>query len=80
MMNLLKYINIPVFLISLALGVFAVYITVPDKKKIIVYPSPDNVSYIQYKDHADNCFQFKETRVTCPKNPNEISKTPIQGG
>ena len=79
-MNLLKYINIPVFLISLALGIFAVYVTVPDTKKIIVYPSPDNVPYIQYKDHADNCFQFKETRVTCPKNANEISKTPIQGG
>jgi len=50
----------------------------PDKKTITVYPSPDNVQYIQYKDKADNCFQFKQTRVSCPKDENEIAKTPIQ--
>jgi hypothetical protein len=77
-MKMLKYINLPVFLISFALGIFAVYITMPDKKKITVYPSPDNVQYIQYKDKAGNCFQMKQTRVACPKNKDEISRTPIQ--
>jgi hypothetical protein len=77
-MKMLKYINVPVFLISFALGIFAVYITMPDKKIITVYPSPDNVQYIQYKDKADNCFQFKQTRVSCPKDENDIAKTPIQ--
>lgn len=75
---MLKYINIPVFLISFALGMFAVYVTVPDKKKITVYPSPDNYQYIQYKDKADNCFQFKQTKVTCPTNADQISKIPVQ--
>ena len=77
-MNMLKYINIPVFIVSFAIGIFAVYITLPDKKIITVYPSPDNFQYIQYKDKASNCFQFKQTRVTCPKDPKDISKTPIQ--
>jgi len=75
---MLKFINIPVFLVSFALGIFAVYITVPDKRKIIVYPSPDNVNHIQYKDKADNCFQFKQTETSCPKDKKELFNTPIQ--
>ena len=33
-----KYIDIKIFLASLAFGLFAVYITVPSDKKIYVYP------------------------------------------
>ena len=65
---MLKYINIPVFLASFAFGVFAVYITSPDTKKIIVYPSPDNVDVTQYRDKAGNCFQFQQTKESCPKD------------
>lgn len=77
-MNLFKYINIPVFLISLAFGLFAVYITMPDTRKIYVYPTPENVALLQYKDKTDTCFSFKQTEVTCPKNENDISKVPVQ--
>ena len=77
-MNLFKYINIPVFLISLAFGLYAVYITMPDTRKIYVYPTPENVALLQYKDKTDTCFSFKQTEVTCPKNENEISKVPAQ--
>jgi hypothetical protein len=77
-MNLFKYINIPVFLISLAFGLFAVYITMPDTRKIYVYPTPENVALLQYKDKTDTCFSFKQSEVTCPKNENEISKVPAQ--
>ena len=72
---MLKYVHLPAFLISFALGVFAVYITAPDKKKIMVYPTPDNVGYVQYKDHAGNCFQFRQTKTKCSKDD---LKTPIQ--
>ena len=72
---MLKYINIPVFLISFALGVFAVYITVPGKKEIIVYPTPDNASHIQYQDKAGNCFQYRQTKTQCTK---DVKKTPLQ--
>ena len=72
---MLKYINIPVFLVSFALGIFAVYVTAPDTKKIVVYPTPDSVHHVQYKDKAGNCFQFKQTRSTCPK---DAKKTPLQ--
>jgi hypothetical protein len=43
-----------------------------------VYPSPDNIDFIQYKDKADNCFRFKESRVSCPKNTGSVSKIPVQ--
>ena len=77
-MGFFKFINIPIFLISLAFGIFAVYITMPDTRKIYVYPTPENVSMLQYKDKADACFSFKQEEVKCPKNESEISRIPVQ--
>jgi hypothetical protein len=77
-MGFAKYINFPVFLISLAFGIFAVYIFLPDNRKIYVYPTPENVALLQYKDKTDTCFSLKQTEVTCPKNESEISKVPPQ--
>jgi hypothetical protein len=57
---------------------FASYVTMPDTRKIMVYPSPDNVGIIQYKDKAGNCFQFRESKVQCPAKESDISKTPLQ--
>jgi len=77
-MGFFKFINIPVFLISLAFGLFAVYITMPDTRKIYVYPSPENVSVLQYRDKTDTCFSVSEKQVSCPKNEADISKVPAQ--
>ena len=49
-------ISFTTFLISLAVGLFFVYIYGSDMKTIYVYPSPENVHQILYKDKADNCF------------------------
>ena len=73
-----KYINAKAFLISLFIGLFAVYITMPDLRIIRVYPTPDNAQIIQYKDKANNCFSIKEREVECPSNIEEISKIPVQ--
>ena len=77
-MNLLKFINIPVFIISLAFGIFAVYITAPTQRKIIVYPTPENVHILQFRDKTNTCFSPIQTQVTCPKNESEISRMPVQ--
>lgn len=77
-MGFFKFVNIPIFLISLAFGIFAVYITMPDTRKIYVYPTPENVSMLQYRDKADACFSFKQVEVKCPKNESEISRIPVQ--
>jgi len=69
------YISLPVFLISLAIGLFYVYIMGPEMKKIYVYPTPENVGKIQYIDKANNCFQFESKKVECSNGAVPI---PIQ--
>jgi len=73
-----KYINFKIFFLSLVFGLFAVYMTMPDTRKVLVYPTPENVSLLQYKDKTDTCFSFKQNEVTCPKDENDISKIPLQ--
>jgi hypothetical protein len=77
-MNILKFVNFPVFFISLAVGMFFVYIFKPENHTIFVYPTPDNVDTIQYKDPTGTCFSVEQTKVSCPKDNVMISKLPAQ--
>jgi hypothetical protein len=77
-MSILRFIKIPVFIVSLAIGLLFVYIFNPDKRKIFVYPSPENVNNIQYKDSTGACFEFKQTKLKCPEKESDISKVPAQ--
>lgn len=67
-MSITEYISIPAFVFSFAFGIFSVYMMNPNKETIYVYPSPDNVKKIQYKDRADNCFEYVPHEVTCHQN------------
>jgi hypothetical protein len=78
-MGLFKYINLPVFIISLAFGIFAVYVTMPDTRTIYVYPTPENIEQLQYRDKTDTCFSLRQKEVKCPKNESEITRIPAQG-
>ena len=60
---LLNYISLHVFLVSFAIGLFFMYILGPNMKKIIIYPSPENVDKVLFKDNADNCFYFKQCAI-----------------
>jgi hypothetical protein len=77
-MGIFKYINLPVFIISLLLGIAAVYYTVPDTRTVYMYPTPENVDMLQYKDKTDTCFAFNQKQVSCPKNKQDIAKIPVQ--
>jgi hypothetical protein len=77
-MGLFKYINFKVFFLSLVFGLFAVYMTAPDMRKIYVYPTPENVDIIQYKDKTDTCFSFEQTEIKCPADPSKINMIPMQ--
>ena len=70
-----KYISLPVFLISLAIGLFFVYIYGSDLKTVYIYPTPDNVEKILFMDNADNCFSYKAVEVKCSAKAKEI---PVQ--
>ena len=73
-----KFISLKVFLISLAIGLLFVYLSNPEPTIIYVYPTPDNVDKITYKDKASNCFKFSATEVTGPKNKSMIKTIPLQ--
>ena len=73
-----KYINFPVFLLSLALGILFVYLFQPELNVIYVYPTPDNQNKILYKDKTDNCFTFNTEEVECPDDTTKIKNIPIQ--
>ena len=69
-----KFINLPIFIVSFLIGLFAVFYSMSDNmKKVYVYPTPENVRVLQFKDNADNCFEFKETEVVCPKDESKIT-------
>lgn len=71
-----QFISVPLFIASLCIGIFVVYITEPNMHVVYVYPTPNNVNKIQYKDKLGNCFRFKQTKVQCPKNNKIQSYAP----
>lgn len=73
-----KYISLPVFIISFAVGLFFVYVLGPETKTIHIYPSPENYRSILYKDDSDQCFQFKPIETDCPINQSQINTVPVQ--
>jgi len=75
---LTKYISVPFFLFCLVIGLFFVYILGPDIKTVVVYPTPENIDKILFKDKGDNCYSFTKTEIDCPADESLISSIPIQ--
>ena len=73
-----NFIKIYVFLVSFAIGIFVVYIYGTDMTTIYIYPTPENVDKIIFKDKADNCFQYQQNEVECPNDDSLISDIPVQ--
>jgi hypothetical protein len=72
------YISLPVFFVSLAIGLFFVYILGPDTKPVYIYPSPDNIDKILFKDDANNCFKYEPKEVICPKDDSKVENIQVQ--
>jgi len=74
----MKFFHIPTFIISLAIGLFFTYITVPEPTIIYVYPSPNNLDKLQFIDKAENVFSFDYQKVKCPSDESQIKEIPVQ--
>ena len=73
-----KYISLPVFLTSFAIGLFFVYILGPETQKIYIYPTPETYMKYQYKDNTEQCFEFKPVETECPSSSLSVKTVPIQ--
>ena len=74
----MKFINPKIFIISLCIGLLLSYVTTPNAQVIYVYPNPDNIREIQYKDDNDSCFTFETMEEPCPKDTSLIREYPVQ--
>lgn len=73
-----RFINLRVFLLSLVIGTFFVYLSTPAPNIVYVYPTPDNVNKVEYVDKADNCFKFTAIETDCAAHKDNIKEIPIQ--
>ena len=60
--NIFNIINLKFFLISLLIGLLFMYLD-NGKRKINVYPTPSNINKIEYKDKAENCYEYELEEV-----------------
>lgn len=77
-MNLLKFFHIPVFILSFVIGLYYIYLNTNPIRKIIVYPTPDNLDKILYRDKSQACFTYNQETVKCPTNKDDIFQIPTQ--
>ena len=61
-----------VFLLSFLVGCAVIYYSPIEHKTIFVYPTPSNISTLQYKDAVGTCFQFSAKDVECTGTPQKI--------
>ena len=75
---MIKFIIFPIFIISFIVGLLYNYISKPELKKVYVYPTPDNIANLQFKDKSDKCFSFKAKQVMCPKDEKQIESYQVE--
>ena len=74
----MKYISIPLFVLSFIIGIVYIHLSNPPTRNIMIYPTIDNVGKFQYKDRAGNCFAFVPHEKKCPFISNSVKQIPIQ--
>jgi hypothetical protein len=75
--GIFKIINLRVFLLSLFLGLIFIYLN-DNRKKINVYPTPSNINKVEYKDRAQNCYEYSMEKIKCPNKSSQINHVPVQ--
>lgn len=73
-----RFVSIPVFIVTLAIGIFFVYLTSPNQKNIYVYPTPENINQFLWKDSTGTCFGWESIQVNKPSDSKKIKTIPVQ--
>lgn len=73
-----KYLNLKLFIISLAIGLLYVYLSEEYKKVIFIHPTPDNIDQYQYQDGSDQCFTYDLEKTQCPMDEKKYKEIKIQ--
>ena len=74
----MKLFSIPIIIISFIVGLGFVHFTAPPSRIVLVYPTPDNINSIQFKDATDNCYSFQDNIIECPRDESKIHQIPVQ--
>lgn len=73
-----NFFYLPSFLIAFSIGLLFVYLSRPNPRVIMVYPTPVNHDVVLFKDDAEMCFKHNPQEVECPSNPLDIQEYPTQ--
>ena len=78
MKSILKFFNLKFLILGIVFGIIALRYSDTEKRTVHVYPTLENSGVIQYKDSADNCFDFENIMVECPDDESKIHTIPVQ--
>lgn len=53
------------FFIAFALGIFYVYISSPQPRLVIKYPTPYNANKVYYQNDDNMCYKYEAEEVKC---------------
>lgn len=74
MINLLDYIDPFYFIIALFVGLTYTYLTAPEPRIVVKYPTPFNIKDTIYQDTNGVCYKYKIKEATCPVNKQQITQ------
>ncbi len=72
MFSIFKYISLPVFLASFFFGLFFMMLYGVEEDPVYLYPSPDNIYDIVYKDKAESCYVYRPIMTKCTSESKTI--------
>ena len=93
--SLWTFLNAPVFIVALGLGLLATYITVPAPKIVIKFPTPYNAGKVVYEGRpedpdgdgtwtqgggAGECYKYRADEVDCKDYPGKVKAQPMTLG
>jgi hypothetical protein len=72
-----EMIRLKPFLAAFAIGVAFVYITKPEARIVIKFPSPHNAGKVVYRDDKNQCYMYRADKETCPVDTKKIKPQPV---